>query len=346
MPLWLKVLLLGAWILVLMIGIFVVLIVDDNCASPSMVNVSDIMNSNQQYLKNPNQADIVVSFTTMPDRLQSNSFRKSVSAMLEQSVRPREIRVNIPYRSKRTGKEYIVPEWLNELQPHVVIVRCEDLGPATKYIHTLQHFANNPNQRILIYDDDSIMPSDLVENFDKNSMKYPDYCFTTTSYRFIPGKSNETKFLHDNPQFNRMNLSSKLTLFKRIGMWLIGHPEQDLSDRNEGDHVLTDVVVGWTGYLLKPKMLHLKDVSDFDLLPKEAFFVDDIVISGALAKQGTRVAVGSNLDYPKKTIEDFSQWIWDYTIGTSNESLSTGVNKNGRNDHVMEHFYRSYWHFI
>ncbi len=331
----LKWILLGIWIFLLIALIFTILIIDDHCESLSIVSDSDIQTANQQYNANKKEADIVISFTTLPNRLQSKSFRKCVIAMLEQSVRPREIRINIPYRLKRTGQEYIVPEWLIGLNPNVIIVRCEDMGPATKYIPTLQNFRNQPNQRIVIYDDDSIMPRDFIENSDKNSRKYPNYCFATTSYRFSAGE----------PHFHRTNLSSSLTLFRRISFWLSGYREQDLKDRNE-EYVLTDTVMGWTGYLLTPNMLDLTDVTDFDNLPKAAFFVDDVVISAALAKHGTQIAIGPNLHYPKMTLDNFTLLVWNAVTSIPNESLSSKENKGLSNDDIMEHYYASYWHFF
>jgi hypothetical protein len=263
----------------------------------------------------------------MPERIKGDVFRKALSCMFEQNTRPREIRLNVPFVSKRTGQEYIIPDWL--LDTELIIVRCEDFGPATKYIPTLEHFANT-NQRILVYDDDSFMPRDLVEKFDKLSLEFPNYCLTVMGARFLPNKY--------------YGFSSQVSTLKKILCSIISEECNEMSK----DELISasDLVIGWSGYLITPNMVKFEDVSNFDKLPKSAFYVDDVVMSGSLLKNGTKIFVGNGLSESKMSIQHICMQVWSKIGKVESESLVLSDNKDRSHDHIMEEYFTEYWQFL
>lgn len=315
---------------ILLLGIIVVLFLVGLLTYMADTTACNVQASNAKFVNNSRVADIVVSYTTMPDRLQDDLFKKNLSTMMEQTVRPKEIRVNIPYKSKRTGKLYNVPEWLTKLD--VTIVRCDDLGPATKYVSTLEHFKDT-SQRILVYDDDSLMPLDLVENFERLSKLYPDRCFTTTSYIFSEG----------DPQLTRYYISSKVETAIQIleGIFPLQGPTHAL----KMDMQQVDMVTGFAGYLITPDMVNLEDVSNFENLPKQAFFVDDVVMSASLQKKGTQIFVARGLKPPKTSWQNLFAVINNHLFKTQTEALTCSANAGLKNDVFMEKYFEKHWMF-
>jgi hypothetical protein len=54
-----------------------------------------------------------------------------LDSLARQTVRPNKIYINLPYKSKRTGAEYVVPSYLSRYED-VEVLRSEDYGPLTK----------------------------------------------------------------------------------------------------------------------------------------------------------------------------------------------------------------------
>ncbi len=292
----------------------------------------NLENSIQIFENNKNVSDIIITFTTMPNRLQSKSFVKAVSCMLEQTLRPKEIRLNIPYIAKRTNTKYTIPQWLQELK-QITIVRCEeDYGPATKYIPSLEHFnVLDPDQKLLIYDDDSFMPVDLVENFQRLSNQYPNMCFTSEGRRVKQNKNN---------QFDMRNVVTKQNLF---GI-LISFNNPPLQTCEKMPIINVDVAYGYTGILIKPKFVKLTELMNYSLMPKEAFFVDDVTLSGHLLKNNCRIAVAKGLSVGKVSfIAILETWWSKITKKPSGEALATTANLAFSNDDKMHYFYKDQW---
>ncbi len=287
------------------------------------------------YDSNQNKSDIILSFTTMPDRLHSKTFIKALCCMLNQTHKLTEIRLNIPYVAKRTGKKYHIPQWLLNCK-QITIIRCEeDYGPATKYIPTLQHFETiNPDQKILIYDDDSFMPVDLVENFERLSFRYPNYCFTSEARRIKHNKNIN--------KFDIKTVFSNTHLFSKLHSCFIGQESFHVTTKQP--IIFGDVAYGYTGYLITPKMVNLIELMDFKNLPEAAVFVDDVTISGNLLKNNTPIAVGYGLSVGKVSFRSILETGWSkLTKKPQGEALTTTANFTSSNDDKMHEFYKNQW---
>lgn len=122
--------------------------------------------------------DIVVTLTTIPSRLVSKytyDMRYCLESLLEQTYQDYEIHLNIPNKLKFTDEEYIIPEWLEEMENNHQKLKLfrgvEDLGPATKLVHTVNRI-NNPECLIIVVDDDLIYRNTLIEEHIENQKKF------------------------------------------------------------------------------------------------------------------------------------------------------------------------------
>ena len=93
---------------------------------------------------------IYVSLTTIPQRLKN--INKSVDSLLKQTRKPDKIFVNIPNDYKRFNvkiKDTEIPKFESNI---VEITRCEDYGPGTKLLGSLNKLEKN-SLLILVVDD-------------------------------------------------------------------------------------------------------------------------------------------------------------------------------------------------
>lgn len=127
----------------------------------------------------------IVSFTTSPKRLlKCESMLKSI---LNQTLKPDFIILNIPKIFSRTNEAYIIPKFVKQ---HVVINIIEkDLGPASKIVPTIKYLNINNfdknNTRIIYLDDDIKYMPGMIECFDKYCKKDNKLILTGSGFRFI-----------------------------------------------------------------------------------------------------------------------------------------------------------------
>ena len=104
---------------------------------------------------------IYVSLTTIPNRLKNLS--KSIDSLLNQTHKPDKIFINIPFKYKRF-KETIEKEQIPKFSSKTVeILRCEDYGPGTKLLGSLEKFKKN--SLIILADDDHIYEDYMKKKF-------------------------------------------------------------------------------------------------------------------------------------------------------------------------------------
>ena len=84
---------------------------------------------------------IYVSITTIPQRIKN--LNKSVKSLLNQTRKPDKIFINIPFKYRRfseTIENKQIPKFDNNF---VEITRCEDYGPGTKLLGSLNKLKRN-----------------------------------------------------------------------------------------------------------------------------------------------------------------------------------------------------------
>jgi len=113
------------------------------------------------------QEKIILTLTTIPERLSFDhplGLRRVIYSLINLKYDNYEIHFNIPHKNNKTGEEYIIPKWLQDIngREKLRIFRTEDYGPATKLYPTVQRITD-PNQLIIVVDDDLIYESRLIE---------------------------------------------------------------------------------------------------------------------------------------------------------------------------------------
>ena len=105
---------------------------------------------------------IYVSLSTIPSRI--NTIHKSIDSLINQSVKPDKIFLNIPLDFKRF-KEKILDKDIPKLPDIVEITRCDDCGPGTKLLGSINKLKKD--SLIILADDDQIYENYMIETFDK-----------------------------------------------------------------------------------------------------------------------------------------------------------------------------------
>ena len=117
---------------------------------------------------------IFVSLTTIPQRIKN--LNKSIESLLKQTKRPSKIFINIPKKYKRFG-EIIDDDQIPKFNDSAVeITRCEDYGPGTKLLGSLNKFERD--SLIILVDDDHVYEDYMIEKFFYFYSKAPNNAYS------------------------------------------------------------------------------------------------------------------------------------------------------------------------
>ena len=104
---------------------------------------------------------IYVSLTTIPKRVKN--LNKTIESLLRQSQVPDKIFVNVPYKYKRFNdniSDNQIPKFADN---RIEVTRCDDYGPGTKLMGSLDKFKEN--SLIILVDDDNAYENYMIEKF-------------------------------------------------------------------------------------------------------------------------------------------------------------------------------------
>ena len=104
---------------------------------------------------------IYVSLSTIPARLKN--INKTIESLLNQTRKPDKIFVNVPIKYRRfseTVESEQIPKFNNSI---VEVTRCEDCGPGTKLLGSLNKLEKN--SLLILADDDHIYKDYMIEKF-------------------------------------------------------------------------------------------------------------------------------------------------------------------------------------
>ena len=195
---------------------------------------------------------VVVSLSTVPSRI--NNLRATIRSLLKQTRPPDEIILAVPEFSIREKRAYVVPEYVLRL-PRLRILRSEkDWGPATKFIPVVQEelAGDRGDTVIMVVDDDRLYPRDALATY-----------------------------LHYSAQ-----LTEAALCFRGAAM----PPTLDWRDAimTKGNELREPrsvaVITGCGSYLIQPRFFD-ESLWDYSNAPRAAFYMDDIWISGWLARR-------------------------------------------------------------
>lgn len=173
------------------------------------------------------RCDAIVTLTTIPSRI--DLIGMTLKSLLDQTTPPARIHLNIPHRSRREDRPYSVPAWLEDLEM-VRIVRCDDVGPATKLFPTLADAEDD--QAIIVVDDDRIYPPGFVKTLTEAANADPHAAFGLSGW-VVPAD------LTDRPTTIRSNLYLQ--------------PPAPVRARRLRKPFEIDILQGFSGYLVRPR---------------------------------------------------------------------------------------------
>ena len=117
---------------------------------------------------------ICVSISTIPQRLKN--LKESVESLLNQTKKPDKIFINIPYKYKRfdeTIEDNQIPKFDSNI---VEVTRCEDYGPGTKLLGSLDK--SEKNSLLILADDDHAYEDYMIEKFFYFYSKAPNNAYS------------------------------------------------------------------------------------------------------------------------------------------------------------------------
>ena len=117
---------------------------------------------------------IYISISTIPQRLKN--LNESIKSLLKQTRKPDKIFINIPYKYKRFNEiieDDQIPKFDNS---EVEITRCEDCGPGTKLLGSLNKLKKN--SLVILADDDHIYKDYMIEKFFYFYSKAPNNAYS------------------------------------------------------------------------------------------------------------------------------------------------------------------------
>lgn len=126
---------------------------------------------------------LVVSLSTLPSRL--GGIKPVIESILNGTVCPDVIYLNLPEYSKREGIEYKITDELLNISPKLKINNTkDDYGPVTKLYPTLEQ-ETDPETIIICIDDDIEYDPRLIETLLQSSQQYPDKCICLSGWNYI-----------------------------------------------------------------------------------------------------------------------------------------------------------------
>tara|TARA_B110000495_G_scaffold163113_1_gene148241 strand:+ start:813 stop:1550 length:738 start_codon:yes stop_codon:yes gene_type:complete len=165
-----------------------------------------------------------ITFTTIPSRL--NSIHKTIDSIKRQTFKPKKIFLNVPYKYYRFPKIEISNQDLIKYEDDLVeISRCEDFGPATKIMGSLDKIKKF--DCAIIIDDDHIYNNKMCEifikEFEKKNINYSYYIqklFDIDMAQCADGFLINCKYLDDIKSFYNTYVKKNRNLFLDDDLWI------------------------------------------------------------------------------------------------------------------------------
>jgi len=237
----------------------------------------------------------LISLTSIPPRF--DKLEPGLSSLLAQKAQVDEIRLVIPRHYRR------FPDWegtLPRVPKGIRIVRTdEDLGPATKILPTAFDLAGSPDARILLCDDDRYYRPNWAGQLFAASETRPDAAIAghalflaSGGHRIDPARLHYPRMIGLRRKHSpRARLNLVLT---RMSFGLLRRDNRFRPVLKSG---YADIFYGFGGLVVRPPFFSSEDAE----IPEIAFPVDDIWLSGCLARKNIPIWARRGLLVPAIT---------------------------------------------
>lgn len=254
---------------------------------------------------------LVISLTTIPSRFPK--IEPTLEALLAQTAHVEEIRLNVPCRYRR------FPDYdgtLPEVPAGIRIVRPEeDLGPATKVLFTAAELRGEEDVQILFCDDDRRYAPDWAATLSKLQAERAGEAVALSGWEVDERLGLATPTNRPLPRHRRRNRRWDWDYrWKRVKQqWALRtlkatrrKPPRRLMDRTG----YADVFEGYGGVVVRPDFFG----SEAHDIPAVVWAVDDVWLSGQLARRDIPIWVPEGLYAPQTTDADDADALWRNVI--------------------------------
>ncbi|MBY6153972.1 glycosyltransferase family 2 protein [Vannielia litorea] len=249
-------------------------------------------------------ADLIISLTTIPSRFAEVG--ETLETLLWQTAQPAEVRLYIPHRYRRfadyDGSLPDVPKGIRILRPE------EDLGPATKVLFAAEELRGEEDVQILFGDDDRLYDRRWAAKLSRFQSARPDQVVALSGreidrdLRIAPPADRVA-----GPRFERRAGWQKTFDWGYIGESIVRQVKsgsfrrapvaERASHRWVGRAGYADILQGWGGVIVRPQFFGPEAME----LPKVAYPVDDVWLSGMVARRGVPIWVAEGLPAPLRS---------------------------------------------
>ncbi len=165
-----------------------------------------------------------VSLTTLPTRV--DNIKKTIDSIKNQTIKPSKIFLNLPYKFKRFPNYEFNIDQIHSLEElDVEVTRCDDYGPSTKLMGSLNQIKNY--DCVIILDDDHIYHKEAFEIFmnefkkkDNNYSYYVQRVFKLNMGQGADCILINTKNLDKIENFFRLFVQNNKNLFLNDDLWI------------------------------------------------------------------------------------------------------------------------------
>ncbi len=165
-----------------------------------------------------------VSLTTLPSRI--NNIKETINSIKNQSLKPDKIFLNLPYSFKRFPNLKFTDEQIENLNKfNIEITRCNDYGPGTKLMGSLDKIIKKYNCVILL-DDDHIYHKEVIkifiENYKKEKNNYSYFTNRIFDIKYGQGADGilfNIELLNNVNQFYKKYVQDNKNLFLDDDFW-------------------------------------------------------------------------------------------------------------------------------
>lgn len=253
---------------------------------------------------NVESKQVVLSLTTSPLRIDK------IKQVLD-NIHPLTydvICLNIPQKYKRTGEEYVIPEWMLSY-PKLVINRIDtDLGPITKVVPAMERF---PDSFIVSIDDDILYRPYFI-NLLGTVFQHQNRKNAIVALR----GTNLSSFWHHLKKKNKFLVEEGLRAFQSLERNKFSKNEVETKNFN---YRYVELIEGFGGIMYSPTSYNPKIVQELKTLSslsKPCFQSDDIVLSACFSMYAVPKV---SLCYTKKA--QIFDIIKELTHGLGNDAL-------------------------
>ena len=162
--------------------------------------------------------------STIPSRIEN--IKDVLDNINNQTLKPNKIFLNIPYEYKRFSNQKINDEDLKKIKiENLVIRRCEDYGPGTKIMGSINEIRNF--DCVILLDDDHLYDKNIcklfLNEFQKKQINYSFYLnkiFNIKMGQCADGFLMNTKLLDKIESFYEKYVKNNKNMFLDDDLWL------------------------------------------------------------------------------------------------------------------------------